>query len=206
MYKKIMSFALSAAMLLTMVCTFSFTSAEGLMKITAVADKTEVHRGDTVTVTVGIENYTQPLQAITVLCNYDKNLLKNTVVSEIVDIEIEVAPGIFYLVPMQSFPGVVTKNLNRVADSALGEDIAPLYISWANAENQAKDASFTLFTATFEVLEDATLDETTLQFFFGDRGSTYWDETITAAIKTVSCEPGVHYEKYAAPLVLNVQA
>ena len=174
-----MSFALSAAMLLTMVCTFSFTSAEGLMKITAVADKTEVHRGDTVTVTVGIENYTQPLQAITVLCNYDKNLLKNTVVSEIVDIEIEVAPGIFYLVPMQSFPGVVTKNLNRVADSALGEDKAPLYISWANAENQAKDASFTLFTATFEVLEDATLDETTLQFFFGDRGSTYWDETIT---------------------------
>ena len=72
MYKKIMSFALSAAMLLTMVCTFSFTSAEGLMKITAVADKTEVHRGDTVTVTVGIENYTQPLQAITLLGNYDK--------------------------------------------------------------------------------------------------------------------------------------
>lgn len=33
MLKKIISFAVTAAMLITMVCAFSFASAEGLMKI-----------------------------------------------------------------------------------------------------------------------------------------------------------------------------
>ena len=200
MLKKIISFAVTAAMLITMVCAFSFASAEGLMKITAVADKMEVHRGDTVTVTVGIENYTQPLQAITLLGNYDKNILRAISVELGITVEIPGMGSVY----AQYFPGTTMVNTDRTAQP--GEDEAPLIVLWANAENQDKNTSFVLCKITFEVLEDATLDETTLQFFFGDRGSTYWDETITAAIKTVTCEPGVHYEKYAAPLVLNVQA
>ena len=197
MFKRVSSIAVTIAMLLTMVWTFSFASADGLMKLTAVADKTEVHPGDTVTVTVGVENYTQPLQAIAVLGNYDKAVLKNTEVSTThlsgsgEDAE-EVA----------NFPGAVTKNLDREAKP--GEDVAPLYISWANAENQKKKASFTLFTATFEVLADATLDETTVQFFFADRSSTYWDEALEGDIKTVTCEPDVHYVKNADALALSV--
>ncbi len=198
MFKRVSSIAVTIAMLLTMVWTFSFASADGLMKLTAVADKTEVHPGDTVTVTVGVENYTQPLQAIAIIGNYDKAVLNNTAVETSQKVNI---PGMGDM-DVSYFPGAVTVNTDRTVN--LGEDEGPLYVSWANAENQAKDASFMLCKVTFEVLADATLDETTVQFFFADRSSTYWDETLESDIKTVTCEPDVHYVKNADALVLSV--
>ena len=90
MLKKIISFAVTAAMLITMVCAFSFASAEGLMKITAVADKTEVHRGDTVTVTVGLANYS-PVANMVVRGNFDQDVMKIIELSQTLKVEV---PGL----------------------------------------------------------------------------------------------------------------
>ena len=192
MLKKIISFAVTAAMLITMVCAFSFASAEGLMKITAVADKTEVHRGDTVTVTVGLANYS-PVANMVVRGNFDKSVLRVKEISLKRTVEI---PGLGSI-DVQYFPGLTESNDNFPLD-----ENGPIYIVWANSDDQTMPTdSFPVAVVTFEILDDAVLDETGVQFFFESVG--HWNE---AEGRFTNLTPDVDYTKNADPLILNVQA
>ena len=193
MLKKIISFAVTAAMLITMVCAFSFASAEGLMKITAVADKTEVHRGDTVTVTVGLANYS-PVANMVVRGNFDQDVMKIIELSQTLKVEV---PGLG-IVEAPYFP-TTTMTYN---DAYAIDNLGPIYAVWADGDDKEMAVnSFTLFTVTFEILDDAVLDETGVQFFFESVG--HWNE---AEGRFTNLTPDVDYTRNADPLILNVQA
>ena len=190
MFKRVSSIAVTIAMLLTMVWTFSFASADGLMKLTAVADKTEVHPGDTVTVTVGMENYSAVANMV-VRGNFDDSILAIKEISLKKTVEV---PGMGSM-DVQYFPGVTESNDNYTVD-----ENGLLYIVWANSEDQAMSTdSFPIAVVTFEVLADATLEESNLQFFFDSIGR--WNEEAGAF---TNLTPDVDYTKNADALALSV--
>ena len=191
MFKRVSSIAVTIAMLLTMVWTFSFASADGLMKLTAVADKTEVHPGDTVTVTVGMENYSAVANMV-VRGNFDKSVLRITELTQNRKVDV---PGVGVVEAPYFQSETMNCNDNYTVDEA-----GPIYAVWANGDDKVlEESSCTLFTVTFEVLADATLEESNLQFFFDSIGR--WNEEAGAF---TNLTPDVDYTKNADALALSV--
>ncbi len=73
MLKRVSAVALTLVMLLTMLCTFSVASAEGVLGMTVASDATDgvVAPGQKVTLVVSLENYS-PMLGISIDGTYDK--------------------------------------------------------------------------------------------------------------------------------------
>lgn len=76
MFKRIGSIALTAAMLISMLCTFSVASAaDGVMTLTCTANKEEAERNDEIVVTIGLKDCVE-VRAIGITGTYDTALLE----------------------------------------------------------------------------------------------------------------------------------
>ncbi|MBQ8893111.1 MAG: S-layer homology domain-containing protein [Clostridia bacterium] len=183
MFKRVSSVVMVVAMLLTMLCTFSFASAEGTpMSLTLTAKNgVDVKRGDTVILTVGMKDYTAA-NLMAIAGEYDSAVLTDAKASKG-----ELGAPVF--------------------------NAKTLYSSWAQADNFVVEdddfnalSEFTLVSFRFTVAADAPFGETTVKVYFAQEDANgskntnaYYDGT-TNVVMT----PGVDYVAEPVTITLNV--
>ncbi len=189
MFKRVSSFAVAVAMLFSMALTFSFASAiTDPVAITLAADKTVVHPGDKVTVTVGFKNYAQNLAALAIMVEYDNNVF-SIAKSDIVAKD---GNGIPF------FSGLFTSNPTNAVNR--------VYVSWADGANVTKLANGTPISAfkmvdlTFTAKSDAAVGSADFRAYFQDSNVVGVEP-----IGNITYTPGDGiYEKYSNTLTVTV--
>ena len=164
MLRRISSVAVAVAMLVTMLCTFSVGSAEGGMMMTLTPSAQKVRRGEQVTVTVGIQNYT-PVAGLTLVNEIDGAALEY-VSSETTKISDEIK----------------FTNPNYTAGGTYPNDgHFRIRSTWARATNiVAEESNFDIWTIPYTVPEDAPLGETAVKVMFTE--ALVWDDTLNGLV------------------------
>lgn len=119
MLKRVSSIVVTIAMLLTMVCTFSFASAEGELPRAYLTTETtgKVNPGDKIIVMVNLENYVEGLSVV-VAGSYDTNVFSNVEVYG--NYKMDVAPNVSVNVPyaqVSDLPGAAGVFAGNATDN-----------------------------------------------------------------------------------------
>ncbi len=178
MLKRVSAIALTVAMLLSMVCTFSFASAAEPMSLSVVADKDVAERGDVVTVTINVENYV-PCAALGVLGAFDPEVFEPLTADDIV------VEDVFSY-------GAVNPNFGGTGK---------FYINKASVENEDMPASFKLATVALKLKTNKVFDASDISVAFYGNDMTKIDNNVAvemvadtdysaaAVVETVALKP-----------------
>lgn len=178
MLKRVSAVALTLVMLLTMLCTFSVASAEGVLGMTVASDATDgvVKPGQKVTLVVSLENYS-PMEAINVNGSYDNTFFSNVKVRGTYDAEV---PGVGTVqVPYVQNPDGSPKFEGNGASGG-GTGFKTI---WADA--YAFPSVEKVVAIEMTVADTVTPGtETTVEVFFGEQ-NRFVDETYTCSKEPV---------------------
>ncbi len=180
MLKRVCAIALTVAMLLSMVCTFSVASAAEPMSLKVELNKDVVQRGDKVVVTITVENYV-PCAGLGIVGTFDADVFD----AKNVDVAVETTP---------------------FADGAVNPAFGgygKFYFNLANPENVAMNASFKLATVTLPLNNDRAFDESDITVGFNANDMTVVDGGVSvdmpaADFSAAAVEKTVALEEIAA--------
>lgn len=176
MFKRIGSIVLTVVMMLSMLCTFSVVSADGVMTLTYVADKETAERGDEIKVTVGVTNYA-PVKALGFDATYDSELLEYVAAEFTTTAYVEGVGNITY--SYYSDTGICEQKTDNPN---------VLTTAWMNGQGNIKQNeegnNLTLCILKFKVKADATIDKDAI-FDFAFIESTLVIENPADANKTL---------------------
>lgn len=166
MLKRISAVSVVIAMLVTMLCSFSVGYAEEeKMTMTLTPSAEKVQRGETVTVTVSVQNY-KPVAGLTIVNEIDSAKL------EYVSNDPTKLAGIQFTNP----------NYNAGNDG-----YRRIRSTWADGNNiEMPEPNFDIWTVTYTVPEDAPLGETAVKFTFTE--AFVWDDALDKSVSLLGTD------------------
>ena len=178
MLKRVSAVALTLVMLLTMLCTFSVASAEGVLGMTVASDATDgvVKPGQKVTLVVSLENYS-PMEAISIDGTYDKEFFSKVRVRKDYDYKVsdDLTLPVDYVQNPDGKPIFTGNDATKTGFMTIWTDI--LAVPFPSVE---KVLGIELTVA--DTVTPGT--ETTVEVFFGE-SNRFVDETYTCSTEPV---------------------